>query len=40
MTKSLKMNGPVIISIGFLLGGTLLFIGDKIYNLVDKKERW
>lgn len=39
MTKSLKMNGPVIISIGFLLGGTLLFIGDKIYNLVDKKER-
>ena len=38
MTKSLKMNGPVIISIGFLLGGTLLFIGDKIYNLVDKKK--
>ena len=34
MTKSLKMNGPVIISIGFLLGGTLLFIGDKIYITV------
>lgn len=38
MTKSLKLNGPVIISIGFLLGGTLLFIGDKIYNLVDKRK--
>ena len=38
MTKTLKMNGPVIISVGFLLGGILLFIGDKIYDLIDKKK--
>lgn len=38
MTKSLKMNGPLIISVGFLLGGILLFIGDKIYDLIDKKK--
>lgn len=38
MTKTLKMNGPLIISVGFLLGGILLFIGDKIYDLIDKKK--
>lgn len=38
MTKTLKMNGPLIISGGFLLGGILLFIGDKIYDLIDKKK--
>lgn len=36
MTKNLNMNGPLIISTGFLLGGILLFIGDKIYDLIDK----
>ena len=38
MTKTLKMNGPLIISVGILLGGILLFIGDKIYDLIDKKK--
>lgn len=38
MTKTLKINGPLIISGGFLLGGILLFIGDKIYDLIDKKK--
>ncbi len=38
MTKTLKMNGPLIISGGFLLGGILLFIGDKIYDLIDKNK--
>ena len=36
MAKNLNINIPVVISLGFILGGTLLFIGDKIYDLIDK----
>ena len=36
MAKNLNINIPVVLSLGFILGGTLLFIGDKIYDLIDK----
>ena len=38
MAKNLNINIPVVISLGFILGGTLLFIGDKIYDLIDKEK--
>ena len=38
MAKNLNINIPVVISLGFILGGTLLFIGDKIYDLIDNEK--
>ena len=32
MAKELKMNSWIVISLGFLSGGVLLFIGDKVYD--------
>ncbi len=40
MAEGLKMNAWVTVSIGFLLGGLLLFIGDKIFDkIMNKKEK-
>lgn len=35
--KDLNINPWFITTLGFILGGLLLFIGDKIYDLYDKK---
>lgn len=37
MAENLKINITLILSIGFISGGLLLFIGDKIFNRIDKK---
>ena len=37
MANSLHMISWLVATIGFLLGGILLFIGDKLFNLYDKK---
>lgn len=37
MAENLKINITLILSIGFISGGLLLFIGDKIFNGIDKK---
>jgi len=37
MAENLKMIPWVIVTIGFISGGLLLFIGDKIYDIKDKK---
>ncbi len=37
MAKSLEMTPWIIITIGFMSGGILLFIGDKIYDLIESK---
>lgn len=38
MATSLKMNPWLITSIGFFTGGLLLFIGDKVFDKLIKKE--
>ena len=35
MANSLNMKSYLVASIGFLAGGILLFIGDKIFNILD-----
>lgn len=37
MAESLKMIAWLIVTIGFISGGLLLFIGDKIFTNIDKK---
>lgn len=37
MANTLNMTSWIVASIGFLSGGILLFIGDKIFNILDKK---
>ena len=37
MAQNLKMNAWLISFLGFFSGGLLLFIGDKIFDLIDKK---
>ena len=37
MANTLNINSWVTISIGFLCGGLLLFVGDKLYNKFDNK---
>ena len=37
MSENLNINGPVIVTIGFICGGLLLFIGDKIFPKIIKK---
>lgn len=39
MSNNIKTNTTLVVSIGFLLGGLLLFIGDKIFNIINKKEK-
>mgnify|MGYP000934316217 CR=1 FL=1 len=37
MSNSLNMTSWIVTSIGFMSGGVLLFIGDKIFSYFDKK---
>ena len=39
MSNNLNINTPLIISIGFFFGGLLLFIGDKVFEQVNKKKK-
>ena len=39
MAEELKMNSWLVISLGFLGGGVLLFIGDKVYDYLDEKRK-
>lgn len=39
MSESLSINAPLIVSIGFLSGGVILFIADKIFERLDKVKR-
>lgn len=39
MAKNLHMNITLTLLIGFMTGGILLFIGDKIFNYFDKKNK-
>lgn len=36
MASKLKMNSYLIVTIGFLMGGLFLFLGDRIYNHFNK----
>ena len=38
MAKSLNMTSWLVASLGFLSGGILLFIGDKVFTLLDRKQ--
>ena len=38
MANNLEINVVTIISIGFILGGLLLFVGDKVFDSLNKKE--
>lgn len=37
MAESLKMTPWIVTTIGFISGGLLLFIGDRIFTKIDKK---
>ena len=39
MANNLNMISWLIVFIGFFSGGVLLFIGDKIFDIVEKKKR-
>ena len=39
MAINMKMNAWVIVSIGFMSGGILLFVGDKIFDKLIKKNK-
>ena len=39
MSKSLKLTPWLVAFIGFFGGGLLLFIGDRIYNAIDKRNK-
>lgn len=39
MAENLKMNSWFVVFTGFMGGGILLFIGDKVFNYFDKKNR-
>lgn len=39
MAEELNMTSWIVISLGFLSGGVLLFIGDKVYDYLDKKRK-
>ena len=38
MANNLKINAMFVISIGFISGGLLLFIGDKVMNRLQSKK--
>lgn len=38
MAKSLNMTSWLVASLGFLSGGILLFTGDKVFTLLDRKQ--
>ena len=37
MAENLKMTPWIVTTIGFISGGLLLFIGDRIFTKIDKK---
>lgn len=39
MSENLKLTPWIIVFIGFFSGGVLLFIGDKLYNLYESKQK-
>ena len=39
MANSLNMIAWIVVSIGFFLGGFLLFFGDKIFEILNKKKK-
>ncbi len=40
MAEKLKMTAWIIVTLGFLSGGILLFIGDKLFTLYSKKKHY
>ena len=40
MAKKLNMTSWIIVTIGFLSGGILLFLGDKIFTIYSKKKHY
>ena len=40
MAENLNMIPWLIVFLGFFSGGLLLFIGDKIFNIIDKKRKY
>ena len=38
MSENLHMNSWLLASIGFFSGGLLLFLGDKLFNFIEKKK--
>lgn len=38
MAENLKINPWLMVSLGFLTGGVLLFIGDKVFSILSKKQ--
>ena len=39
MANELKLTSYIVVAIGFILGGLLLFIADKIYNVFESKNK-
>ncbi|MDD4733378.1 MAG: ZIP family metal transporter [Bacilli bacterium] len=39
MAENLKMTSWIVVSIGFLSGGLLLFTGDKVFDILDRKKK-
>ena len=39
MSKNLNLIPWIVVTIGFMLGGLLLFIGDKIYDIYEKNNK-
>lgn len=37
MAESFKMNSWLVVFVGFFCGGLLLFIGDKLYSVISKR---
>lgn len=38
MSEKLKLTGWIVVAIGVIAGGILLFIGDKVFDIVEKKK--
>lgn len=39
MSENLHLTGWIVVSIGVILGGILLFIGDKTFDIIEKKRK-
>jgi hypothetical protein len=39
MAENLKINAWLVAFLGFISGGLLLFIGDKIFQLMEKNKK-
>lgn len=38
MAENLNINPWLMVSLGFLTGGVLLFVGDKVFSIIEKKQ--